>query len=41
MLVLFDRSSNIGVVDVRVDGSVLRKKSSFKVLRLYFSTKLD
>ena len=25
MLVLFDWSSNIGVVDVRVDGSVLRK----------------
>ena len=29
-LVLFDRSNSTGAVDVKMDGSVLEKKSSFK-----------
>ena len=33
-LVLFDWSNNIGAIDVKMDGS-------FKMLRLYFSSKLD
>ena len=32
LLVLFDQSNNTGAVDVKMDGSVLEKKSSFKVL---------
>ena len=40
-LVSFDRPNNTGVIDVKVDGSVLEKKSSFKMLRLSFSSKLD
>ena len=40
-LVLFDRSNNTGAVDVKVDGSVLEEKPSFKKLRLTFSYKLD
>ena len=40
-LVLFDRSNNNGSIDVRMDGSVLEEKSSFKMLRLTFSSKLD
>ena len=31
-LVLFDRSNNNGSIDVKIDGSVLEKKSSFKML---------
>ena len=41
LLVLFDQSNNTGAVDVKMDGSVLEKKSSFKVLGLTFSSKLD
>ena len=31
-LALFDQSNNIGVTDVKMDGSVLEKKSCFKML---------
>ena len=40
-LVSFDRSNNTGAIDVEIDGSVLEEKSSFKVLALTFSSKLD
>ena len=40
-LVSFDRSSNAGAIDVKIDGSVLEEKSSFKMLELTFSSKLD
>ena len=40
-LVLFDRSKNTGAIDVQMDGSVLEEKSSFKMLVLTFSSKLD
>ena len=40
-LVLFDPSNSNGVIDVKMDGSVLEEKSSFKMLRLTFSSKLD
>ena len=40
-LVLFDRSNNNGSIDVKMDGSVLEEKSSFKMLELNFSSKLD
>ena len=40
-LVLFDRSSNNGSIDVKTDGSVLEEKSPFKMLGLTFSSKLD
>ena len=39
-LVLFDRSNNTGAIDVKMDGSVLEEKSSFKMLGLTFSSKL-
>ena len=40
-LVLFDWSNNNGFLDVKMDGSVLDEKSSFKMLELTFSSKLD
>ena len=40
-LVLFDRSNNNGCIDVKMDGSVLEEKSSFKMLGLNFSSKMD
>ena len=40
-LVLFDWSYNNGSIDVKMDGSVLEEKSSFKMLGLSFSSKLD
>ena len=40
-LVLFDRSNNTGAIDVKLDGSVLEEKTSFKMLGLFFSSKLD
>ena len=40
-LVSFDRSNNTGAIDVNMDGSVLEEKSSFKMLGLTFSCKLD
>ena len=39
-LVLFDRSNNNDSIDVKVDGSVLEEKSSFKMQGLTFSSKL-
>ena len=36
-----DRSNNTGSIDVKMDGSVLEEKSSFKMLGLTFSSKLD
>ena len=40
-LVLFDRSNNTCAIDMKMDGSVLDEKSSFKMLGLTFSSKLD
>ena len=40
-LVSFDRSNNNGSIGVKMDGSVLEEKSSFKILGLTFSSKLD
>ena len=40
-LVLFDRSNNTGSLDVKMDGSVLEETSSFKMLGLTFSSKLN
>ena len=40
-LVLFDRSNKNGSIDVKMDGSVLEEKSSFEMLGLAFSSKLD
>ena len=39
-LVSFDRSNNNGSIDVKMDGSILEEKSSFKMLGLTFSSKL-
>ena len=36
-LVLFDQSNNTGSIDVKMDGSVLEEKPSFKMLGLSFS----
>ena len=40
-LVSFDWSKNTGAIDVKMDGSVLEEKSSFKMLELTLSSKLD
>ena len=40
-LVSFDRSNNIGSIDVKMDGLVLLEKSSFKMLELTLYSKLD
>ena len=40
-LVAFDWSNKTGAIDVKMDGSVLEEKSSFKILDLTFSSKLD
>ena len=40
-LVSFDQSNNNGSIDMKMDGSALAEKSSFKVLGLTFSSKLD
>ena len=40
-LVLFDRSNKNGSIDVKMDGSAVEQKSSFKMLGLIFSSKLD
>ena len=40
-LVLFDWSNDNGSIDVKMDGSVLEEQSSFKMLGLTFSSKLD
>ena len=36
-----DQSNNNGSIDVKMDGSVLEEKSSFKMLGFAFSSKLD
>ena len=38
-LIYFDRSNNNGSIDVKMDGSVLEEKQSFKMLELTFSSK--
>ena len=40
-LVAFDWSNNNGAIEVKMDGSVLEENSSFKMLGLTFSSKLD
>ena len=40
-LVSFDWSNNSGSMDVKMDVSILEEKSSFKMLGLIFSSKLD
>ena len=40
-LVSFHRSNNNSSIDVKMDGSVLEKKTSFKMLGLTFPSKLD
>ena len=40
-LVLFDQSKNTGAIDVKMVGSVLEEKTSFKMLGLTFPSKLD
>ena len=40
-LVSFDRSNNTGAIDVKMNGSVLEEKSSFKMMGLTFSSKFD
>ena len=40
-LVSFDQSKNTGAIDVKMNGSVIEKKSSFKILGLTFSSILD
>ena len=40
-LVSCDWSSNTGSIDVKMDGSVLKEKSYFKMLGLTFSSKLN
>ena len=38
---LFDQSNDSVAIDVRMDGLILEENSSFKILGLSFSTKLD
>ena len=40
-LVSFDQSYNTGSIDMETDVSVLDEKSSFRMMRLTFSSKLD
>ena len=40
-IVSFAQSDNTGAIDVKTDGSIRWKKSSFKMLGLSFSSKLD
>ena len=40
-LVLFDWSNSTDSIDVKMDGPVFEEKSSFKILGLTFSSKLD
>ena len=39
--VSFDRSKNTGAIDMKMDGLLLEEKTSFKMLGLTFSSKLD
>ena len=40
-LISFERCNNSGSIDVKMDVSVLEEKSSFKMLGVTFSSKLD
>ena len=40
-LVSFHQSNNIGSIDLTMDGSILEEKSSFKMLGVTFSSKLN
>ena len=40
-LVLFDQSNDFGAIDMKMDGFVLKEDSSFKMVGLTFSSKLD
>ena len=40
-LVSFDQSNNTDAIDVKMDGSILEEKSSFKMLGFTFLSKLD
>ena len=40
-LVLFDQSDSTGTIGVKMDGSIFEEKSSFRILGLCFSSKLD
>ena len=40
-LVSFDRSNNIGAIDVKMNGPVLEERSSLKMLEPTFSSKVD
>ena len=40
-LVSFDQFNNTGAIDVKMDGSVLEEKSSFKMRGLNFFSKLN
>ena len=40
-LVSFDRSNKTAAIDVKMNGSVLEENSSYKILGLTFSSKLD
>ena len=40
-VVLFERSNNTGAIDGKMDDSVLDEISSFKMLGLIFSSKMD
>ena len=40
-MVSLDRSDNTCAIDVKMDESVLQEKSSFKMMELTFSSKLD
>ena len=41
LVFFFDQSKNTGAIDVKMDESVLERKSSFKMLGLTFSSELD
>ena len=38
---LFNWSKSSAAIDVKMDGSILEEKSSFKILGISFSSKLD
>ena len=40
-LVSFDWSNNTAAIHVKINGCILEEKSSFKILRLTFSSNLD
>ena len=40
-LVLFNRANSTGAIDLKMDGSVLEEKSSFKMLGVTFPSELD